>query len=448
MTVAHIVQLPFPSTSDPDPDLSAYYRTYAERFATVIPEYFVPDGGLWELPLWVAHLTALLDSASIDSGFLDYSRSPYDADDISAALMAASRPGDLVLMSPLAQNFDLALSVSASLLRAGRRPVIGGNMAPLTPAGAAHLVHNGQLNASVARRLAAAADDGRKLEQIPSVRGLQREPISWAPEYRHLEGYTASVPLVRLNASHGCLYGCTFCGDAWSAQLTVVERQALEREADELAARFPDVRLVYIGDKTFGQSREAVNNLIEVFADRPGYRFIVQTHVMQVRPWVVEAMQRLGVVAVEMGFESADTAVLKSQNKLSRGLDDYATRIATIRDAGIHVVLNVMGGLDEETEQSHEATTGWMLDHQELIWLCNLYNFVPYPLIPDFNRLRPRIANWNFREWREDLPVVYTPSYLTIEASWELFKDKVAVAHRLISATSGRGSDLAGAHQA
>ncbi|KAA6223796.1 radical SAM protein [Streptomyces albofaciens JCM 4342] len=380
----------------------------------------------------MAHLTALIDTARLDSSFCDLSKEPAEPDACAEPILADTAPGDLVLMSPLAQNLKLALEVSATLQRAGRRVVLGGNMAPLVPAGSVHMVHRGQLDASFVTRLVEmAAGEGGQSEKAPTL-GLSPHRVSWSPNYRHLEGYRGSVPMLRLNASHGCLYKCSFCGDAWSKQLTLVTKDALAEEVDQLAARFPDTRLVYIGDKTFGQSREAVQNLLDVFRDRPGYRFIVQTHVMQVKEWVVDAMHQLGVIAVEMGFESADTQVMKRHHKLSRGLDDYTEKIRTVSDSGLKVVLNVMGGLDEETEAAHRQTVQWLDDNSAWLWLFNLYNFVPYPLTPDFPRLRRRIVDWDFAAWREDAPVVYRPQHLSRERSWELFQEKIAVAHRIV----------------
>lgn len=427
-----IVQLPFPSTQDPDPRLAAYYEDYDRRFRAFLPSYFVPSDGLWEMPLWVAHLTSLIDRAGLDSSFCDLSRVPAEPAACVEPVLAATRPGDLVLISPLAQNLQLALAVSAVLERAERRVVLGGNMAPLAPAGSVHLVHEGQLDASFVGRLAAMATSEGGQSAKPSARGLSAQRIDWAPNYRHLVGYRGQVPMLRLNASHGCLYACSFCGDAWSKQLTLVTRDALAREVDQLAERFPETRLVYVGDKTFGQSKEAIRNLIEVFRERPGYRFIVQTHVMQVKEWVIEAMHELGVIVVELGFESADSQMLKRLHKLSRGLEDYTAKIHALSGSGLKVVLNVMGGLDEETEESHRQTIRWLADNESALWLFNLYNFVPYPLTPDFPRLRERIVDWDFGNWREDAPVVYEPQGLTRARSWELFQEKIAVAHRIV----------------
>ena len=61
------------------------------------------------------------------------------------------------------------------------------------------------------------------------------------------------------------------------------------------------------------------------------------------------------------------------------------------------------------------------------------------PLVPDFRRLEDRIFDWDFANWREDGPPVYEPRNLTAERSWELFLEKVDVAHRIVR----EGIDLA-----
>lgn len=407
-----------------------YYRDYDLVFRAAIPEYFVPQGGLWEMPLWVAHLTALLDAVGVDSSFIDLSKVTADATACAQSLLAQSESSDLVLFSPLAQNFSIAMEVAALLEAHGRKVVLGGNMAPLAPEKSVSMIHKGQLDTNFARQLATGVGG---LSEKRVVRGLAKEQITWPPDYRHLASFNNQIPLLRLNASHGCLYDCSFCGDAWSKQLVVVERKALEREVDSLTEMFPDTRLFYIGDKTFGQSREGVRNLIEIFRSRPGYQFIVQTHVMQVKEWVIDAMAELGTIVVELGFESADSQMLKQMNKLSRGLDDYTDKIRMLSDAGLKVVLNIMGGLDQETEQSHNETIRWLSEQRDMLWLFNLYNFVPYPLIPEFPALRDRIVDWDFTHWREDAPVVYQPSHLSRERSWELFHEKISTAHDIIS---------------
>jgi hypothetical protein len=424
-----LVQLPFPSTASPHPLLTAYYRDYSRKWAAALPGYFIPEGSLWEMPLWVAHLAGMAEAIGFSPCLLDLSRQPPEAEKCLAELLDKTAAGSVVLLSPLAQNFDLALAVSVALMREGRRTILGGNMAPLARPDQATLIHRGLLEPESLRDL---LDPGRG--GVQEIAAPRRGTISWMPSYRLLEGYAHRVPLVRLNASHGCQYGCAFCGDAWSRKLYVVERSALAAEVSEIARLFPETRLIYLGDKTFGQSKEAVENLLAVFASRRHYRFIVQTHVLRLEATLIEAMVQLGVVAVEIGFESADLDLLRRSRKASLGTRDFEKAMESLHAAGIRVVLNLLGGLPYERPSSHRTTIDTIERWVGEVWLYNIYNFVPYPPTPYFPMLRERIFNWDFRDWREDAPPVFTPFHLSPAASWELFLDKVETAHRAILA--------------
>lgn len=432
-----LVQLPFPSTRDPHPALAEYYRSYSAIFQKAFPEFFVPEEGLWEAPLWIAHLAGILRAIGAVAELVDLSRATPQEEPCVAAILSSTSPGDFVYLSPLAQNFDLALAVSRNLQAHGRRTVLGGNMAPLAEGGDASLVFRGQASPEQLEGLL-GRPDGTVARGVERRRGR----ISWTPSYEVLQGFEGSVPLLRLNASHGCLFRCSFCGDAWSRQLHVVEAAALEREVSELECRFPDTRLVYVGDKSFGQSKEAMANLLEVFGSRSGYRFIVQTHALLVDDELIETMLELGVAVVELGLESGDPDLLRSSNKANKGRDHYLEVISRLRQAGIRPVLNVLGGMAEETEASHRKTVDFLRAAADDVWLYNLYNFVPYPLTPIFPTLRKRIFNWRFSDWREDAPPVFHPHHLSAELSWALFEEKIEVAHGLLA---GRSASPAGA---
>jgi hypothetical protein len=432
-----VAQLPFPSTSDPHPALLAYYRDYSARFTSVIADYVVPEGSLWEMPLWVAHLCGMLAAIGQPSDFVDLSREESSPDACSERLLARTSPGDVVMVSPLAQNFDLACQVSAALMRAGRRTVIGGNMAALTETVMASFVYRGLLDIEGLRRMLAELESGPGLIQLQSP---TRGTLNWAPDYSMLAHYHGRVPLLRLNASHGCLYACNFCGDAWSRKLYLVDPAVLEAEFSQFERYFPATRLIYIGDKTFGQSRQAVDNLSRVMASRPDYRLIVQTHINTISLRLIETMARLRVAVVEMGFETADPEILRQSNKRGASLEHHEAIFESLRAHGIRVVLNVLGGLPLETRESHAQTVAALERWRDVVWLHNLYSFVPYPLTPYFRELRPRIFNWNFADWREDSPPVYTPYFLSVEESWHCFLETIEVAHRAIGGTPVPGS--------
>jgi hypothetical protein len=404
-----------------------YYETYAKVYRDDVPEYFVPEADLWEAPLWVAHFSGMLRAIGWDDVFVDLSKVPASPEQCIEAVLDLTRADDWLLFSPLAQNFQLALDVSRALLKRGRRTVIGGNMAGLAAQDDATRVIRGITTPETF----VMAIHG--VTALAEYRAERRGVIDWIPQYDSLATFGKRVPLLRLNASHGCLYSCTFCGDSWSRKLYLVGRDALAAEVAQFKTFFPDTRLVYIGDKTFGQSPEAVRNLLDVFALYPGYRFIVQTHVNAIDEALVETMQALGVAIVELGFESADLKALRDVGKVFESERQIRETLQLLHRAGLRVVLNVLGGLPGERPESHAKTVSFMEECTDLVWLYNLYNFVPYPLTPLFSRLRARIFDWTYEHWREDAPPVFQPFHISPERSWEYFLEKVATAHRAIS---------------
>lgn len=327
-----IVQLPFPSQLDPLPILEEYYTLYEKEYAKVFPQYKIEPGALWEAPLWVAHLDGAIGRE--DSVFVDLSSKKADPKICTYAILNTVSDDHLIFVSPLSQNYDLAVSVSHALMELGYKTVIGGNMSGLATTDDFSVVYNGLARRGIYESI--VSGQFLTIGESPR-RGRQQIPLDYRPQYRLLSGYYGRISFVRLHASHGCLFDCSFCGDAWSHQLHIVPPSLLREEIQEIRACFPQVRLFYIGDKTFGQSKEAVQNLIECFESEGDFDFICQTHVKVVSDWLLESMQKLGIRVVELGMESGSEALLQHVNK--RGSrDDF---ISTVEHklwllAGIH----------------------------------------------------------------------------------------------------------------
>jgi radical SAM superfamily enzyme YgiQ (UPF0313 family) len=211
-----------------------------------------------------------------------------------------------------------------------------------------------------------------------------------------------------------------------------VSPDLLAAEVEEIRRVFPNTRIIFVGDKTFGQSPEAVENLRRVLRREYGFRLIVQTHVALVTPELADTMVALGVEVVEIGFETASSSILEELRKHG-GVRAYQDAIALLHARGLHVVLNVLGGLPNENAESQQRTLEFMTETSEQVWLYNLYNFVPYPKTPLFPSLKPRIVDWEFQNWREDRPVVYEPYHQSRDQAWEHFLELTELATRLIS---------------
>ncbi|WP_392714274.1 radical SAM protein [Rhizobium ruizarguesonis] len=415
-----IVQLPFPSQGDPDSRIEKYYASYGQYYSKIVSPIALKADDLWEAPLWVAHLDAAIGRD--ETQFEDLSLAEFNLTECVGRLAtAAGSNRALFLFSPLAQNLALATEVSRALLRLGHSCLLGGNMTSLADPTAFSaiyhgLAHNGLLEQVFPKKWAGQL-------------GKQDANFGYRPNYRHLAGFANRVSLARLNASHGCLYGCTFCGDAWSRQLHVVSRKDLTSEFEQIEEFFPSVKTIYIGDKTFGQSPEAVCNILS--ARPPGrYKFVVQTHILTLSEALLDQMEEIGVSLVELGFESADSRVLRTMKK--SGGPSYEYWLGQIHSRGMAVALNLLGGLPEATVSGHMETMKFIRATAGDVSLYNLYNFVPYPMAPVFAKIKDRIFDWDFSSWREDRPVVFHPYRQTVAEAWDQFTEMVTLCDELI----------------
>lgn len=426
---AALVQLPFPSQEDPCQALCDYYDRYQQRYREVIPDYGVGTGDLWELPLWVAHLDGAIGRD--DTVLLDLSGIPCLPEACIASIARECDTSTVLFFSPLAQNFDLARNVSRLAQTHGYRTAVGGNMAVLASTDDFTWVVTTKFD-SESYEAMVSRPPGMLSKRKRS--GIRHEPVPYRPSYRLVSDMAGRFPLLRIHASHGCLFACTFCGDAWSRELHVVRPSDLRLEVEELRQLFPDVRLIYVGDKTFGQSEAAMDVLTEALRDHSDLRLVVQTHVMMIKPRIVERMVDLSVSVAEMGFETGSSSALAAIGKGKRKPEDVENALDELGDAGIKPILNVLGGLPRETAATHDVTREFLRSSASKVWLFNLYNFVPYPLAPLFQELRPRIFDWEFGNWREDRPVVFTPYHQSVDESWDQFGDLIDLCAEFIRA--------------
>ncbi|WP_170006022.1 B12-binding domain-containing radical SAM protein [Bacillus fonticola] len=415
-----LVQLPFPSQGEPLPQLSEYYKYYNKKYRQVFPEYYINDGELWEMPLWVAHMDGAIDRD--DTIFLDLSKEEFNIELCLNKIVSSVSSSSLIFFSPLAQNFSFTSNISSKLKSLGYTTVIGGNMADLASPEDYSKIYAGISRKGIYDEIVNSNDliVGTK----PKL-GRQQTSLSYKPKYRLLKPYDKKVPLIRINASHGCLYSCSFCGDAWTKQLHEVDLHHLREEVEEIRINYPDTKIIYIGDKTFGQSKQAVKNLLEVLKPEYGFKLIVQTHILQINDWLLDAMEKLNVKVVEMGFETADSQVLKEMKKGHKGSVVFEDALKSLKDRGFKTVLNILSGLPNETRESQNETIKFINETKNLVWLYNHYNFVPYPKTPLYPIIKDRITNWNFDEWREDKPPVFTPKHQSVEDSYMHFLNVV-----------------------
>jgi hypothetical protein len=127
------VQLPFPSTLDLHPAPRQYHRRYSAAYAAAFADDTVPASAVGD-PVVGRAPGGHTRNDRCGAGWLDLSTVEAALDPCLEAVLDATGAGDLVYLSRLAQNLDLAKALSHRLLERGRSTVLGGNMSPMASA--------------------------------------------------------------------------------------------------------------------------------------------------------------------------------------------------------------------------------------------------------------------------------------------------------------------------
>ena len=208
------------------------------------------------------------------------------------------------------------------------------------------------------------------MEECATVMSLE---YHFGTDYSLFRGWTV---LPRLTLSSGCLNNCRFC--IIPHHLETVPDKVIFQQVDS----FKDLkfRLVYLDDKTFGQASnykilpELKQRILEYNPDFIGFVIQTTSGVLASR---AEEFKSLGVVVAEIGFETANNNILKQYRKPS------STRLATkaIRagyDNGINVIINIIVGFPEETEDTYHNTIEFIKSNSHQIFGYNLAIYTNY----------------------------------------------------------------------
>jgi anaerobic magnesium-protoporphyrin IX monomethyl ester cyclase len=220
-------------------------------------------------------------------------------------------------------------------------------------------------------------------------------------------GSAAPVPFAGILASRGCPAACTFCSN------NVTGRRFRYRGAGAIAAEVRALREQYgargfaFFDDSFAVGRRRIEELSEALAAVEAPSWSCTAHPAHVDPEILALMQRGGCGGIDIGMESADPERLVAIGKgvtVERVLDV----LGWCRDAGMHVVVNLMFGWPEETPAELERSFEFMERAAALGAMFNARGtLVPYPgtEIYDHHHRRYGFGRW----WIEEPPLAYTP---------------------------------------
>jgi len=215
------------------------------------------------------------------------------------------------------------------------------------------------------------------LEEVVKIMNINFEGKVDTPNYSIFKGQKI-IP--RLTLSTGCENNCSFCTISKSPVIGLSEEDVC-KQIDNILGIL-DFKLIYIDDKTFGQS----NNwkMLKYVGDKikeinPQFEgFIIQTSANYMRqPEFVSELRGIHVRIAEIGFESYNKEVLRFVNKC-HNVKDYQTCIDNADKYDVKLIGNFMIGLPKETKETYLNTLDFIKKNISKFYILNIYNLAVY----------------------------------------------------------------------
>ncbi len=173
----------------------------------------------------------------------------------------------------------------------------------------------------------------------------------------------APGPAFPVSASRGCPHGCRYCPYPVS-QGTALRARSPRNVLDELGYLIErwQAKHVLFRDPCFGMRKEWLVALCDgIRSRRLNLTWRCETRGELLGHGVLEAMAEAGLVAVNLGVESADPRVLEKVGRQPR-IHEAADAIRACRSLGLEAHVFLMAGLPGETAKSFERTVDWVMD--------------------------------------------------------------------------------------
>jgi len=202
--------------------------------------------------------------------------------------------------------------------------------------------------------------------------------------------------------SRGCPARCTFCANYVTGR--GFRFRSADRVIDELNAyheRF-GASFFPFWDDALTAHMPRLHELCDALAERIGFplRWSAITRATMVRPQLLRAMKRAGLVAVNFGVESGDDEILRA---IRKGIttDRVVRALEWSKQAGLYTACNFMLGFPQESPAALERTLAFMRRIAPLVdSFSTLGVVVPFPGTPlyDENHERYGFTDWWLRE--------------------------------------------------
>ena len=308
----------------------------------------------WEIPLWMSRLSHIVDKSDV-----------YVVRDMDEAIKFIKEAGyDRVAFSTLMINEPHISRIAEEI--PGQKISVGGytEFKSLSE----------KPNVTVYKTVSEfAVQNG-----YPDVHGYS---------YRHFRG-TRVIP--RLSMSEGCLFHCAFCSEI-PRVITETPKDIIDSQVESI--KDLDARLIYLDDKTFGQSKnhtyltEIYKRIKEVNPDFEG--FIIQTTAGQMLKFDNQFLEDAHIKYVELGIESFNDPILRRLHKpaLEKQMELAAEKL---RENKINFIPNLVVGFEgkdkvgdtetdwSETPESYARTADYLNKNLDIISHINVNSLALY----------------------------------------------------------------------
>lgn len=316
--------------------------------------YFKPSE-FWEIPLWIAEICG---------SFKDFKKELYVIKDISQAKKDIEhKKSKYILCSILEVNKAIYYDIIKNYK------------------GDSVFLIGGYIDFSEFKKL----QNVIVFDTIKSLTGYFKRDYIYAMDYSLFKGlYT--IP--RLVLSTGCLNRCKFC----TIEKELKEKTLLEVIRQCLSFTDLNFKLVYINDKTYGQAKNyvylkyAFNVLKKINPNFEG--FIIQTTATQIlQKQFKENLKYLHVKIAEIGVETFNNEILRELKK-PHNTAQILEAMKILKNNGIKFIANIVIGFIQETAQTYKKTLQFISEHQQDIYLLNVYNLAIYKETELFNEIQ------------------------------------------------------------
>jgi anaerobic magnesium-protoporphyrin IX monomethyl ester cyclase len=430
-----------------------FWQTFDQRYHAAHPKLRHMRRNLWELPHWMTWLGGVL----VDKGYSHLSVLDFYSTECALAGIDRARveqslrsaPADVYLFSPMTPNVSFAFDIAGLIksLYPDSIIIFGGVIAtPLRIEVAAHPNVDIVVYDRGEYALPSLLDALRGVGDINDVGNIchcdpQGGVIDNGLTYPWMPLDTIPFPKVDLFPSDvgldlrylrqvyglGCPYKCEMC------TIQTIGRKAayfrIERvlaEIDAYRSHYGAYHNIYFGDETFTAHTERTKALCSALKEHGEIAYDCQTRLNLLNDHdMLAGMHESGCRWVEIGVESVNQStqdLFKQRVKLT----SLVETLKRVRDAGLPACSFLINGFPNQTCDDMRRSIDAVADliAKKLLQATYLFGLVPYPGSDIYNRpgaYGMNIHERDFRYYHEDMLPVYSTTYATSDAIYEVF---------------------------